>query len=286
MIIDINNWKAYYINLDSRPDRRSHIEDELSKQGVAAERFAGFTDNDGFIFPNFRLGEDAPSISLQGERGCAFSHYAILNKHLNSGSKKILAIFEDDAHFCSDFKERLKYLEDNFNLEWDIFYLSALIKLPYNQKTDIKHVWKVNDDIFTTHAMLINPKSLPKIIKLLNLYAGKYNAIDMLYCSLAPQLNVYCFVPGMVAQDLSSPGDIDNRTKITSFFKKNVGGHVFSEKLEDYNYKKTNKIISWFDLFYLSFLASTARLSGLLGRKIKIYFPGLYKVIKPYFPDY
>lgn len=49
------NWKAYYINLDHRTDRREHIESELKKVSIQAERFAGKTDRDIIHFPEIQL---------------------------------------------------------------------------------------------------------------------------------------------------------------------------------------------------------------------------------------
>lgn len=50
-----NNWKAYYINLEHRTDRKEHIESELKKVGIQAERFIGKTDTDIVHFPEIEL---------------------------------------------------------------------------------------------------------------------------------------------------------------------------------------------------------------------------------------
>jgi len=49
------NWKVYYINLEHRTDRREHIESELKKVGIQAERFIGKTDTDSVHFPEIEL---------------------------------------------------------------------------------------------------------------------------------------------------------------------------------------------------------------------------------------
>lgn len=296
---NINNWKTYYINLDKRKDRRENIEAELAKQGIVAERFSALSDDDDSKCPDLKFVRsiDATTTTnlaynkhlrrtlIKGEWGCVFSHYSILKKHLNSKSDKILAIFEDDAHFCADFKERLKYLEDNFNLDWDIFYLSSSIRLPYNKKTDIKHVWKIEDLISCTHAMLFNPKSLPKIIKLIELHGRDICVMDSIYSFLMPQLNAYCFIPGLVAQDMNTPGDINSREKITSAHIRDFGEHVFSERLEDYDYKKTNWVRARLDFYFRQIWYRPSYLFGSIGRKIESVSPTIYKLLKPYFPD-
>lgn len=290
----IENWKAYYINLDRRPDRRAQIEAELLKQGIIAERFSALADEDYSRCPNLKLGqktkiEKSDYLDVEricGEWGCSFSHYSILKNHLESKNDKILAVFEDDAHFCLDFKDRLRYLEDNFDLEWDIFYLSSAIKLPYNEKTSVKYVWKIEDMIYHTHSMLINPKSIAKILKLMELYAPNICAVDILYSYLIPHLKVYCFIPGMVSQGSEIPGDIGGSVLPTLEAIKMFGNHVFAEKLENYDYKNVTKFMIWFNfnLARIKYLNSPRNL-GFLGKKIKTLFPSLYLMLKPYFPD-
>ena len=285
---NLENWKTYYINLENRKDRRKNIEEEMLNQEIKAERFSALTDEDYDKFPNLKLGKFsiysgsdkkiAPKEFVKGEWGCFFSHYSILKKHLDSKSENILAIFEDDAHFCSDFKERLKYLENNFNLDWDIFYLSSCIKLPYNKKTETKYIWKIEDTVYGTYAMLFNPKSISKILGMMELYAPNFSAVDMLYCHLIPLLKAYCFIPGMVSHNSQVPGNIGGRVKVLSNLVSEFGEHVFAEKLEDYNYKKTGTIKSRINLLLPGIL-------GYFGKKIKSFSPKLYIKIKPYFPD-
>jgi ABC-type polysaccharide/polyol phosphate export permease/GR25 family glycosyltransferase involved in LPS biosynthesis len=274
----IENWKAYYINLDLRKDRRDSIKKELINQGISAERFAALTDEDVKKFPEFKPGNfwvGAPHSSEKsvrlprtpGEWGCALSHYLLIKKYLDSGDSKILAIFEDDALFCKDFEKRLEYLEKNFYLEWDVFYLNSFCPLLQNKKTGMKNVYKIEDVIYGTHAMLLNPKSLPKILELIRKFAPSASAIDSIYCHINPYLNVYCFVPGMVTQK-SGAGNIGKLTDTTKFFYQTYGPHIFSETLEDFDFKKTNKIyLNWFtaEKIFFSFLGKM----GIMYRKIK-----------------
>jgi GR25 family glycosyltransferase involved in LPS biosynthesis len=294
------NWTTYYINLEKRTDRRKEIELELEKQNIITERFPALSDNDYDKCPNLKLGQMKRSIlsdrflpvrnRTKGEWGCAFSHYSILKKHLQANSDNVLAIFEDDAHFCYDFNDRLEYLANNFDFEWDIFYFSSAIKLPYNKKTNLKHVWKVEDVIMCTHAMLINPKSIPKILALMEKYAPNVSAIDILYSYMTPHLNIYCFIPGMVSQDTHIPGDIDNRIRMTSSFVRKYGNHVFANKLSDYDYGQTKNIIAWKNYYlnvqaYSRLLAVLVNIIGSIGKRIKSTSPSLYNLLKPYFPN-
>lgn len=277
----IQNWKTYYINLDRRNDRRERIEAELLKQGISAEKFSALTDADGWKFPNLEYGEG----SAKGELGCTFSHYSILKQHLESKSEKILAIFEDDAHFSLDFKKRLKYLADNFDLEWDVFHLSAAIKIYRNRKTNVKHVYKVTDSIFCTHAMLINPKSIKRILKSIESeIKNGYSNMDGIYHRLVPYYSMYCFVPGMVSQDMNEPGDIaGGRNNITQCFITTMGQHVFIERLEDYDYRNTGFIKSLVGYAHLTLSNKFDRFIGSIGIKIKNISPKFYFFIKKFF---
>jgi GR25 family glycosyltransferase involved in LPS biosynthesis len=275
----IENWKAYYINLDKRTDRKELMESELARQGIHAQRFSALSDDNFDKFPEFKLGKTTTmpvhfgqKLSrrdyVKGEWGCAFSHYSILNMHLNSNSPKILAVFEDDAHFGNDFLKRLKYLEDNFDLDWDIFYLSSFCQLIYDKKTTVKHVWKIEDMMYGAGAMLINPASLPKILDLIRSYAPNVAAIDNLYNYLIPHLKMYCFIPGMVTQHYDAPGDIGNRSDPVAFIRKLFGPHIFAENLNDINWLDNLKLMVR-HIFYSKTYAMRSFLKKKILRKDK-----------------
>jgi GR25 family glycosyltransferase involved in LPS biosynthesis len=155
-----------------------------------------------------------------------------------------LGILEDDVIFCDDWDERLEYIENNFNLDWDIFYFTSFFHLNHDPKrwknvefefTDIKYITKVYSS-FCTHAYLINPKSIPKILDLCQRYQNEAFAIDHLYLLIQPELNCYSFTPGMATQ---RPGnnDIDLIYKDQSVFKQIVGDHYYCNKLSDFDYE-------------------------------------------------
>lgn len=200
------NWKAYYINLEHRTDRREHIESEFKKVGIQAEKLSAMIDKDVVNFPEIKLtnvvspaphSTDNSCIAphSDGNWGCTLSHYSILKKHLESKDEKILAIFEDDAYLSEDFNERLEYLQKNFDLDWDMFYLGSWCRLIKDEKTKIKYVWRIRDIIYSGHGYLVNPKSLPKIIELVKEKAKETEIIDSIYCHLVPQLKMYAVIP-------------------------------------------------------------------------------------------
>lgn len=77
--------KAYYINLPQRNDRLRHIQKELAKISLAAERQEGILGSDG--------------------EGCASAHRSIISK---IQPEEIYLIIEDDAIFYDEFQHMRK----------------------------------------------------------------------------------------------------------------------------------------------------------------------------------
>ncbi len=133
-------------------------------------------------------------------------------------------------------------MQENFDLEWDIFYLGSWCRLIKDEKTHIEYVWRIRDIVYGGHGYLVNPKSLPKIIELVKEKAKETEIIDSIYCHLVPYLKMYAFIPGMVSQ---IRGKSDIRASLGTypeFFSKLYGEHIFSYRLTDFKYNKTNKI--------------------------------------------
>jgi len=249
------NWRDFYtvyINLDHRTDRREEIERELKKVGIVAERISG-------IYPKEYTGEinkiKAMLDRTKGAVGCHFSHVKALNNALSLG--KSAFILEDDVIFSSDIVKRLDYIQ-NFidHNEWDLFWLSATVHInpPYWHKkghnidmpdcacnlcrdaelTKDPRILKTYG-CFCTCGYLINYKSIPKIIELLDKHVDKSLGLDWLYVFLEPQLKTYCFVPGMVTQR-ASHSDISSHHSIGwDGFHSSLGPYFFKDKMEDFD---------------------------------------------------
>lgn len=87
---------TFYINLESRPDRRAHVEQQLSMVGIKnAQRF------NAIKLPN-------------GAIGCSMSHLKCLETALKNDWEHVL-IVEDDILFLKPNK-----FVDQFNKFWDI----------------------------------------------------------------------------------------------------------------------------------------------------------------------
>ena len=226
------------ISLPNRTDRREWVETHLNSFNIPFEFFnAKTSSSQNYDNLKFLQGIKSPNI------GCTLSHYELIKNH---NSSKILGIFEDDVLLCEDFLERFTYIENNFNLDWDIFFLSSFYHLNTDNNrwhksgdfefTDIKYIHRVYGS-FCTHSYLVNPNSKDKILKLIRENSHKSYAIDHLYILIQPELNCFSFTPGM-ANQIVSHSDIDNTVKNQNTFETTVGPHYFANKLGDFNYDK------------------------------------------------
>ena len=226
------------ISLPNRTDRREWVETHLNSFNIPFEFFNAKTSSaQNYDNLKFLQGIKSPNI------GCALSHYELIKNH---NGNKILGIFEDDVLLCEDFLERFTYIENNFNLDWDIFFLSSFYHLNTDNNkwhksgdfefTDTKYIHRVYGS-FCTHSYLVNPNSKDKILKLIRENSHKSYAIDHLYILIQPELNCFSFTPGM-ANQIVSHSDIDNTVKNQNTFEKTVGPHYFANKLSDFDYDK------------------------------------------------
>jgi glycosyl transferase family 25 len=113
-IENINN--VFYINLESRVDRKQHVEEELSKIGLIANRFNAIKLNDGAV-------------------GCSISHLKCLEMAKRNNWEHIM-IVEDDILFLNPelFKNQLnKFLKKHNN--FDVVLIAGNNMPPY-QKID------------------------------------------------------------------------------------------------------------------------------------------------------
>ena len=116
-INDIKN--AYYINLERRKDRKAHVESELEKIGIKAERF------NAIELPNGN-----------GALGCSMSHLKCIENAKKNEWEHVL-VMEDDITFLDKdlFTRQLnKFLK--FNKSWDVILLAGNNHKPYIQYGD------------------------------------------------------------------------------------------------------------------------------------------------------
>ena len=103
--------KVVYINLDKRTDRRAQIEEELTRWGLNAERFAAY---------------EVPGYGLVG---CARSHCEVLRQAIEEGVSSLLVI-EDDVRFFgtrADADVRLRAALDA-HPDYDVLMLDYVLQ--------------------------------------------------------------------------------------------------------------------------------------------------------------
>lgn len=254
------NWKDAYIsfvNLDSRQDRLAHMTHELDRVGLSAIRTRG-------MLPEEYTGDPA-KVQVMFERGkgaigCHFSQVKVMTDALALGKDAI--VLEDDLIFCSDIKERLDYIQKFLNKQksWDVFFLGGTVHINppvWHKKghsldlqmcqcklkrdaecTDDKHIFRVYG-MFSTHAYIVNKKSISKILKYFDENIHLSMGIDWLFIKMQPKLRAFCFLPGCVKQ-MDNQSNIGNDITQFSNFEK-LGPYWWTDKKEDFN----PKIFDW-----------------------------------------
>ena len=184
-INDINH--AFYINLLSRPDRKQHVESQLSLLGINAERF------NAIKMPN-------------GALGCSISHLKCL-KIAKEKNWAHLLIVEDDITFLNPelFKNQLnKFLQNHNN--WDVVLIGGN-NVPPHQNIDDTCI-KVSK-CQTTTGYLVNGHYIDTLIdnfktgiEQLMKYPEQHTlyAIDKYWFSLQQRDKWYLIIPLTVTQ--------------------------------------------------------------------------------------
>lgn len=242
-LIAFENCKKYVINTSTPTGDKRLLEvmREFDKFNISVQRFDA-------ILPSVIKKNNFDVIPRKshndGQVGCFLSHYCLLEKHLKSNKNTNLCIFEDDVFFCEDFFQRVDYIEENFSLEWDIFYFSSFYHLNNDkkkwkdieyEKTSIKYIHRVYSP-FCLQAYIVNFRSVNKILDLLKKVQHETYAIDHAYILLGHELKQFCFTPGMSSQRPGLSEIQKTESDQTKQFMNICGPHIFINKLEDFNY--------------------------------------------------
>ena len=242
------NWKEiewHYVNLDSRPDRRVHAENEFAKHDIEAQRFGAYLPE---AWPDFdRARVQRMQNRTPGAIGCFYSQITLIKRAAETG--KVIAVCEDDVCFCSDLPKRLQHIQDNLKWDWDVFYLGATFHVPgkWCHKDDCKrwsqhevdadptidkHIMRVYGE-WGTYAYLVNPANARKVYRLLMDNCAISDGIDHNFIRLGDKVNAYCFVPGCAWQ-YDNQSNIGNDITRFSGFKR-LGPYAWTERMEDFD---------------------------------------------------
>lgn len=238
-MISVANIDWHYINLAHRTDRKSHIEREFSKiGGLPATRFEALTkeDYDGPAEDVAKMQHTPNTI------GNWLSHTAVMAK---ATPGKVVGLLEDDALLCSDFHDRLRYIEERFSYDWDIFFLGATFhddrgqwhpELGHDHElTDTPHIVRLYG-AFSNQGYLINGNSSAKILEMMQERMQHSTGSDHALIQIQPELQCYGFVPGMVFQ-IDGQSDIgDGVTRFSNFLR--MGQYVWTDTMEEFDYSE------------------------------------------------
>jgi glycosyl transferase family 25 len=188
MINNINDIKnIFYINLAHRTDRKTHIENELSKLFKNYKRIDAIYNNIGFI-------------------GCASSHIKTLELALNNNYDHVL-IFEDDVVFTQPniLKNNLnKFLENNKN--WDVILLGANNHGSYIENDYYARVYNVT----CACSYLVNGHYINKLLNNFKQSIEIKRPLDKHWYKLSKNDNWFLILPLTVTQ-LSNYSDIEKK---------------------------------------------------------------------------
>ena len=179
---------AYYINLDTRPDRKLHVEKQLEKIGINAERFNAIKMKNGAI-------------------GCSMSHLKLLETAKANNFDHIL-IVEDDILFTqpNTFVNQLNKFLSRHGNSFDVVLVAGNNMPPYVNIDD--SCVKVSQ-CQTTTGYLVRQHYYDKLIKnykdgILKLMKEPDNhriyAIDKYWFSLQAIDKWYLIIPLTVTQ--------------------------------------------------------------------------------------
>jgi GR25 family glycosyltransferase involved in LPS biosynthesis len=218
--------KIFYINLDSRPERKEFMENQFSKYNIKAERFSAvyLTDeqnkelvNRGFNFYDDTRPDYSPRI-----KSSTISHLSLIFKSKLFGYENVL-IFEDDAVFDENIMEDLqKSVEDLQKLDWDVFFLGCGPLEVYKKTENLGRVVRA----LSSHAYAINGTYFSSILNNLHFFKT-YPAIDHHYGHLGRDVNnkVFMSLKNLVYQK-NGYSDIE---KVDAVYDAN---HLYKENIK------------------------------------------------------
>lgn len=197
-----------YINLDHREDRKEHIKGQLQKVGIKADRVRGVY---------FQEVDDATNIKYKkmvdnskNQLGCYIAHINCLQRAFKLKSNAF--IFEDDAHLCEDFTDRMEYIEKFLNThDWDIVWLGGIYNLNATETTDDPRIVRTYGCSSTT-GYLVNYDSIPKILYMLEEVLHKSTTIDHSFIMIEPLIKSYAMIPALIKKI-----DSDNYSKFGAY---------------------------------------------------------------------
>lgn len=252
LMLCIDNIYAAYANLAKRPDRNEHMIKELSRVGLPINRFNSLLPEDVI---DKKIAADRLQVMYKrtkGAIGCHYSQVGIMEEALKKGQHAW--VMEDDLVYCDDIHQRLETIFNFLNThEWDIFWFGGTYHkdVTWHKSINGQHThpdlqmctctlnrdWESTDNeyivrtygAFSTHSYLVNVKSLPKILDLLDQNVYRSMGIDWIMLLIQPDIHTYAFDPGCCKQYDNQSNIGDGISHFSGF--KNLGPHWYKQTL-------------------------------------------------------
>lgn len=241
---------CWYVNLDSRPDRREHMERELARVGITAQRQRGFLP-DEVEYPG-PMGIPSDQVKVMRNRtpgaiGCHYSQRACIERAIGTGRNVL--VMEDDVEWCDDLPKRVAILEEFLaGREWDVIWLGGTIHInpPVWHREDLGRDAECTEHpnivrsfgAFCTFCYVVNGDSCQRVVELLDENVHKSMGIDWLFIQIEPQLRNYMFLPGCSKQvdGVSNIGTQRNGAPAFTTFSHfaSLGPYWFQKRMEDF----------------------------------------------------
>lgn len=202
------------INLDRRPERWQRIQRAFTAHGIeSVQRFSAVDGNAVALPPNWT--------HTAGAYGCLLSHLRVVREARDAVAASVL-IFEDDAVFDPQFKEKFATFIRELPADWDMLFFGALHKAePVRISEHIGRITKAN----STFAYAIRNTVFDAFIEL---NSRAEHVLDMNSYILQERFNCYCFMPNLAWVE-SEYSDVQNRLENHWYLEKSLvlfGSHV------------------------------------------------------------
>ena len=227
-IFDLKN--AFYINLESRTDRKIHVEKQLQKVGIVAERF------NAIKLPN-------------GALGCSKSHLKCLEIAKQNDWESVL-IIEDDIKFLNPtlFVSQLNKFFELHN-DWDVVLIAGNNVPPYEKIDDtcvkVTRCQTTTGYIVKKHyynTLIDNIRnSINNLIK--DPTNGFLYAIDKYWFALQQKHNWYLIIPLTVTQR-EDYSDIEKRSTNYTYLMTDLNKEWLVNKNIKMNHIENKPLIS------------------------------------------
>jgi glycosyl transferase, family 25 len=160
-------------------------------------------------------------IHTPGAYGCLQSHVRVVRKARDAGASSVL-IFEDDAVFDPQFKEKSATFIEELPEDWDMLFLGALHKdEPVRVSEHIGRITEAN----STFAYAIRNTVFDAFVEL---NSRAEHVLDMNNYVLQQRFNCYCFMPNLVWVE-SEYSDVQKRVENHWYLEKSLvlfGNHM------------------------------------------------------------